>query len=97
MRLESEAEESLTGGRSNTTTERRHVPPLLDLHLLRVCHFTLLIHNNRGISCLVGFTHVHILMSDVFWERRFWGEKSDKLKKGGAPTGLGQVFFLAQL
>ncbi len=27
------------GDRSNTTAERRHVSPLLVLHLLRVCHF----------------------------------------------------------
>ncbi len=31
-----EAEQRLMGGRSNTTTERLHVPPLSSLHLLRV-------------------------------------------------------------
>ncbi len=37
------------GNRSNTTAERRHVPPLVDLHLWRVCHFS-----NSTISVIMG-------------------------------------------
>ncbi len=46
------------GDRSNTTAERRHVSPLLALHLWRICHF------KEGGSVSTPLTSSHYIAGD---------------------------------